>query len=418
MHIVMVHRGMPPERIGGTYSYIYELGRGLAARGHRVDIIASTKASDVDTVTELEGMTVHSYVFRRLNPVYSTLQHLANTYRIFRELHKADPVDVLSIHESQLGYKLARSALGRTVCQVCTFHAPAFLEFRLNTDWRINAEPSAIKRFAIRASEPPLEYWQRRFENGVLNAADGIVVLSKYSRGHIENSFPSVDIGKVAIVPSGVDVDRFHPADDRRAVREKLGLDPDALHLITVRNLSPRMGLENLVRAMPAILGSEAASGPKIVLSVVGGGVLREPLERLAAELGVAHSVRFAGRLSDEDLTRYYQAVDLFVLPTEAMEGFGISTVEALSTNVPVVGTPAGATPEILLRIDERLLTRDTSHEAIADAVISWLSWRADDAGTTRYRDEVLSLYTWDGVTSQLETYYEEQARAFADRRG
>ena len=121
--------------------------------------------------------------------------------------------------------------------------------------------------------------------------------------------------------------------------------------------------------------------------------------------------------MSDEDLIRYYQAADLFVLPTEAMEGFGISTVEALSTNVPVVGTPAGATPEILSRIDERLLTRDTSHEAIADAVISWLSWRADDAGTMRYRDEVLSLYTWDGVTSQLETYYEEQLDAFKRRR-
>ncbi len=418
MHIVMVHRGMPPERVGGTYSYIYELGRGLAARGHRVDIIASTKASDVDTVTDLEGMTVHSYAFRRLNPVYSTLQHLANTYRIFREIHESDSVDVLSIHESQLGYRLARSALGRSVCQVCTFHAPAFLEFRLNTNWRIKAEPSTIKRFAIRASEPPLEYWQRRLENGVLNAADGIVVLSKYSRGHIENNFPLVDIGKVAIVPSGVDVDRFRPADDRRAMREKLGLDPDALHLITVRNLSPRMGLENLVRAVPAILGIEAARGPKIVLSLVGGGALRKPLERLAAELGIADSVRFAGRVSDEDLTRYYQAADLFVLPTEAMEGFGISTVEALSTNVPVVGTPAGATPEILSRIDERLLTRDTSHEAIADAVISWLSWRADDAGTMRYRDEVLSLYTWNGVTSQLETYYKEQARAFADERG
>ncbi len=418
MHIVMVHRGMPPERIGGTYSYVYELGRGLAARGHRVDIIASTKASDVDTVTELEGMTVHGYVFRRRNPVYSTLQHLANTHRIFREIHESDPVDVLSIHESQLGYELARSALGRSVCQVCTFHAPVFLEFRLNTDWRIKAEPSAVKRFAIRVSEPPLEYWQRRFENGVLNAAYGIVVLSKYSRGHIENNFPSVDIGKVAIVPSGVDVDRFRPADDGRAVREKLGLDPDALHLITVRNLSPRMGLENLVRAVPAILGSEAARGAKIVLSLVGGGALREPLKRLAAELGVADSVRFTGRVSDEDLTRYYQAADLFVLPTEAMEGFGISTVEALSTNVPVVGTPAGATPEILSRIDERLLTRDTSHDAIADAIISWLSWRADDAGTTRYRDEVLSLYTWDGVTSQLETYYEEQARAFAEGRG
>ena len=285
MHIVFVHRGMVPERIGGTYSYIYELGRGLAASGHRVDVIASTKASDVDTVTELEGMTVHSYVFRRLNPVYSTLQHLANTYRIFREIHETDPVDVLSIHESQLGHRLARSPLGRSVCQVSTFHAPVFLEFRLNTGWSIKAEPSALKRFVMRATEPALEYWQRRLENGVLDAADGVIVLSKYSRDHIENNFPSVDRGKIAIFPSGVDVNRFRPAVDRRAVREKLGLDPDAVHLITVRNLSPRMGLENLLRAMPAILGSDAARGSKIVLSLVGGGRLRESLEHWVGQL-------------------------------------------------------------------------------------------------------------------------------------
>lgn len=407
---------MYPERIGGTYSYIYELGRRLAARGHRTDVIVSTRASDADTVFELEGMTVHAYVFRRLNPVYSTLQHLSNTYRIYRDIAASEPVDVLSIHESQLGHRLARSPLGREVCQIPTFHAPVFLEFRLNTEWRVRAEPSALKRAAMRATAPPLEYWQRRFESGVLDAANGIVVLSRYSLSHIENEFPSVDTGKVRIIPGGVDVERFRPADDTRAVREELGLDPEAVHLLTVRNLSPRMGLESLLRAMPHVLGSEAARGLRIHLTIAGGGTLRPTLEELARELGIEDYVTLAGRVTDEALTLHYQAADLFVLPTEAMEGFGISTVEALSTNVPVVGTPAGATPEILARIDERLLTRDTSPGAIAEAVIGWLDWREELAGSARYRDEVLARFAWDRVTDLVEDYYEEQVRAFKGR--
>lgn len=139
-------------------------------------------------------------------------------------------------------------------------------------------------------------------------------------------------------------------------------------------------------------------------------------LRSLAAELGIADAVTLAGRVTDDDLVRHYQASDLFILPTAAMEGFGISTVEALSTNLPVVGTPAGATPEILRAIDEALLTRDTSADAIADAVTAWLGRREQESGTNRYRQEVLTKYSWDHVTDLMEDYYEEQLEAFRRR--
>ena len=416
MHIVMVHRGMPPERIGGTYSYVYELGRGLVARGHRVDIIASTKGSDVDTVTELEGMTVHGYVFRRLNPVYSTLQHLANTYRIFRDIHESDPVDVLSIHESQLGYKLARSPLGRSVCQVCTFHAPAFLEFRFDVQWKLEKERSPVRRAALRITAPPMEYWQRKYERGVLEAAYAINVLSEYSKSHIANGFPSIDLDRVRVIPGGVDTDRFRPAADRGALRAQLGIDDSIVELLTVRKLAPRMGLENLIKAMPRVIAVASDLGRRAHLTVCGDGALMPVLRGLAAELGVADAVTLAGRVSDEDLVRHYQASDLFVLPTAAMEGFGISTVEALSVNLPVVGTPAGATPEILRAIDPALLTRDTSAEAISDTVEAWLGRCEQESGTDRYRQEVLLNYSWDHVTDLMEAYYREQLEAFRRR--
>jgi glycosyltransferase involved in cell wall biosynthesis len=408
MHVIFVHRGMVPERIGGTYSYIYELGRGLVARGHDVDIIAATREPVAAPPFDLEGMTVHNYTYRKLNPVYSTLQHLRRTAEIFGSIHAKHPVDVLSVHDTHLGLRAARSRLGRSVCQIPTYHAPVFLEFRFNTAWKIESEPSAMRRVAMRVTEPPLEHWQRRFEEGVLQAADGVVVLSEYSKSHIRNLFPAVDLAKVRVIQGGVDAERFAPAPDRGSVRRQLGHD-DSVYLVTVRNLMPRMGLEQLVDAMALI----RAGGKHVRLVVCGAGPLFESLNGRIRERGLEGVVELAGRVSDEDLVRHYQAADAFVLPTTAMEGFGISTVEALSTNLPAIGTPAGATPEILDAIDPRLLTRDTTAEGIADGITSWLEWRSEEAGTTRYRDEVLEKYAWPRVVEIIEGYYEEVRGAF-----
>jgi len=408
MHILFVHRGMVPERVGGTYSYIYELGRGLAARGHDVDVIVATREPVAPPPFDFEGMTVHTYTYKKLNPVYSTLQHLRRTAEIFESIHEGRPVDVLSIHDTHLGLRAARSRLGRSVCQIPTYHAPVFLEFRLYTAWKIESEPSAVRRAIMRVTEPPLEHWQRRFEKGVLQAADGVVVLSEYSKGHIRNLFPAVDLTKVRVIQGGVDAERFAPAPDKGTVREQLGFD-DSVYLVTVRNLMPRMGLEQLVDAMALI----KARGERVRLVVCGAGPLHESLDGRIRENGLEGVVELAGRVSDEDLVRHYQAADAFVLPTTSMEGFGISTVEALSTNLPAIGTPAGATPEILDAIDPRLLTSDTTAEGIAGGITSWLEWRSEEAGTTRYRDEVLEKYAWPRVVEIIEGYYKEVLSAF-----
>ena len=76
------------------------------------------------------------------------------------------------------------------------------------------------------------------------------------------------------------------------------------------------MGLENLLRAMPHVLGSESARDREIHLTIAGGGTLRRTLEDLAGELGIEDYVTLVGRVTEEALTRHYQAADLFCMPT------------------------------------------------------------------------------------------------------
>ncbi len=412
MRIVFVHRAVFPERVGGTYTYIHDLGRRLAARGHEIHVIASARSAETAGFAVLDGLNIHRYAFQRLNPVMSTLQHLVHTYRAFAGIADKGPVDLLSVNDSHLGYGLARSRLGRASCQIPTYHAPSFLEYQFNIAWQAKTEQSAVRRAAIRVASPSLARWQRRFEAGVLASAQAVLVLSRYTLGLIERYHPHVDPGKVRIIPSGVDTERFRPPEDKAAVKRSLGIDDLATVLLTVRNLSPRMGLENLIQAVATIAESRSAREARLALLVCGDGRLRQQLEEMVRERGLGSTVKLLGRVAHDDLPRYYQAADLFVLPTEAMEGFGIVTIEALASGTPVLGTPAGATPEILGPIDPRLLTRDTSAAAIADGILSWLEWRGGDSGA-RYRREAEEKYAWDRVTDEVERFYDETVRAF-----
>jgi rhamnosyl/mannosyltransferase len=90
-------------------------------------------------------------------------------------------------------------------------------------------------------------------------------------------------------------------------------------------------GVEVLFEAMARCTGT---------LLLVGDGPLEPALRQRAVVLGIQNRVVFAGRVSDEDLPAYYQASDVFVLPSIARtETFGVVQVEAMAAGLPVVST-------------------------------------------------------------------------------
>jgi glycosyltransferase involved in cell wall biosynthesis len=134
-----------------------------------------------------------------------------------------------------------------------------------------------------------------------------------------------------------------------------------------------------------------------LALAIVGGGMLTNELERLSEKLGLDGRVHFAGQVSEEALLDWYRAADLFVLPTVAYEGFGMVTVEALASRTPVVGTPVGATPELLEPFDPRLIARGPDPESLAWAIREALKF-ADDDFRAGCRDYALARFDWDNV--------------------
>ena len=242
-------------------------------------------------------------------------------------------------------------------------------------------------------------------EATAIRNARRVVVLSRFTRGLLLRRDPSV-AGRAVVIGAGVDLVRFSPGDQGEA-RRRLGLDEDGPPLLlTVRRLEVRMGVEELLHAVAEVLRTQP-----LRLAVIGDGSLRPHLERVARRLGLAQAVSFLGRVADEKLPDWYRAADLFVLPTVAYEGFGMVTVEALACGTPVVGTPVGATPELLEALDPRLVSASAEAGDLAAAIADGLGLAGDEF-RRRCRAYACERYAWEPVVERWEAALVETVAA------
>jgi glycosyltransferase involved in cell wall biosynthesis len=199
---------------------------------------------------------------------------------------------------------------------------------------------------------------KRRVERAVYrSAAVHVVHTEAFKRLLVERY--GVSPATVEIVPPPVDLDHFTPGD-RAAARERLGIAPDGLVGVSVRRLTPRMGLDDLLRAWWA-LGRDDAD-----VYLAGTGPDRERLEGIARELGLAARVHFLGNVADELLPDVYRAADVCVAPSRQLEGFGLVALEALACGTPVIVSDSGGLPEAVGGLAADLVFPAGDHAALA----------------------------------------------------
>jgi len=385
------------DKPGGSRVVARELAKRLAARGHTITFLTArhTDGAPADERTPAGVRIVR----------YAGAGRAAAFVRAGREacarLLAEQPFDIVHTH-------FAYAAIGPL--QIVPRHVPRVRSFYGPWDaegWVEDMARAGNKKGPVRVAHLAKSRLKRRLRRAVeaanLRRSDRTLVLSEQSRGEVR-AFGYPD-ARIAFAPGGVDTDRFRPAVDKEAVRQTIGLPPDRTLLLSIRRLAPRMGLDNLILALPEIVKVR----PNTLLVIGGIGPERERLERLAGETSMTNHVRFAGFIPDEQLASYYQAADLFVLPTLALEGFGLVTVEALACGTPVVGTPVGATPEILSALDPRLVMQGTAPDALAAGVLGFLDGDWGRALTPkRLSDFVQSRYTWERHTDAVEAVYRD----------
>lgn len=311
----------------------------------------------------------------------------------------AAPFDLVIVHQPLIAMLAGCSRELIGIPRVYNFHSSWGEEYDIRVGSRTGKGKTKLRRRVMRRLRDAIE-------KRVLSGARRVIVLSEFmKRRLVEAHGPRVGI---EVIPGGVDVDTFSPEYEPGTARRKLGLPVHVPMLLTVRNLRRRMGLGNLLEALAAVKVE-----PPPLLVIVGAGELEAELKRRASGFGLKGRVVFAGRVLEKRLPLYYQAADLFVLPTEQLEGFGMATAEALASGTPVIGTPVGATPELLGKIGKEWITRDSSAGALAETIAERLRWMNDHPPAYREacrtcREVAVREYAWPRVIDRWEAVCRE----------
>ena len=310
---------------GGTERLVIEIVRALATRA---DSIVCCLDQPGVWAAELEAINVPVIALWR-TPGF----HPALALRLARIIKEHGVSVVHCHHYSPYIYGLLAAMLTPSVKLIFTEHG------KLS-----DAGPSRKRRLV----NPVLSRWPAR-----------ICAVSADLKQHmVAEGFPA---RRVNVLYNGIDPGRRPTAQQRHDARVSLGVEDGAFVAGTVGRLDPVKNLPLLLHAHALL----AATKPALRTIIVGDGPEREALEAKAAALGIRDSVIFAGYR--QDVRFLMSAFDLYV-NCSTYEGVSLTILEAMASTLPVIATPVGGNPEVVIDRETGLLV-PANARSLADAI-------------------------------------------------
>jgi len=239
----------------------------------------------------------------------------------------------------------------------------------------------------------------RGIHNLIYRWPDGYVTTGEMIRDHLVAV--GIDPDRVVSIPTGVDTDRFAPAVSGAAVRAEFGVSPTA-PLVSVVGVLRSWKRHDVFLEAVRLLGER---GVPVRALVVGEGPQAARIAGAIDAKDLGSAVRMTG--FREDIPEILAASDVVVLPSDRFEGVPQVVLQAMAMERPVVASPIGGVPEVVLPEKTGLLCPPGDEAAFADAIARLLSdpalgKRLGAAG----RDLVLSGYSVKTMCEKTEAFY------------
>ncbi len=329
---------------GGMNVYVLQQARELGRRGIPTDVYTRWHQGDHPDVVELgdNSRLIHVAACQRSRPkellVDCVPEFVDGTGRFSRS--QGIGYDLVHSHYWLSGLAALSLAECWDVPHVASFHTLAHTKLRARSE-----EKEPVDR--------------PEAERAVMDRADAVVVTTEQERTDLERLYHA-DGGNVRVIPAGVDLELFSPMD-RKEAKDSLGWN-GASTILYVGRIEPLKGVELVVRALAQLQTEQE------VRFVVAGG---EPgcdqhlseLREIARCHGVEDKVMFAGSVEHAELPTYYNAADVFVLPSY-YESFGLAALEAMACGTPVVASGVGGLPSFIVNGESGYLVASRSPES------------------------------------------------------
>ncbi|MEC8856931.1 MAG: glycosyltransferase family 4 protein [Chloroflexota bacterium] len=359
---------------GGVTAHVVQLARELGRSGHEVQVLAphspSREFQDADLLVPL-GRSVPL-------PSGGSIARVSLSWWLYpkvRALLAREQFDIIHLHEPMAPIlPLCVLEFSHSV-NVGTFHA------------------SYARQHLYRFTSPIIKRWQQKLH--------GNIAVSPAARRYVNNTFP----GDYEIIPNGIDFKHF----SANVAPLPQYLD-GKLNILFVGRLEKRKGLQYLLEAYSKLRWEI----PNTRLIVVGPGNPDKESYRILSSHNL-QDVDFVGRVSYDDLPRYYASADIFCSPATGAESFGIVLLEAMSAGKPVVASDIEGYRGVVTEGEHGLLVPKKDSNALADALgrLARDPELRSKLGSQGKRSA--ENYRWEVVAGQVEKYYNTCLQAVND---
>jgi spore coat protein SA len=322
----------------------------------------------------------------------SSLYYPGYALQVARDLRTQQP-DIVHIHQ-----------FSQFVPVIRAFNPEAKFVLHMSCEWLTQLDRATIERR--------------------LSKTDLILGCSEYITNKIRRRFPQF-AARCQTVFNGVDVNHFVSENGHSASKED-----DVKRLLFVGRISPEKGVHILLDAFEKVVehypqvhldvvGPIGSTPIKFIIALSGEGRVRDLasfyhgdgyFSHLQAKLSsdVTSQVSFPGFVPHSRLVEHYRKADVLINPSLS-EAFGMSLIEAMAVEVPVIGARVGGMVDIVKDGETGLLVEPGDADALSEAILYLLSdnelrRRMGKAG----RKQATARYSWDQVTKNLLHFYED----------
>ncbi len=250
---------------------------------------------------------------------------------------------------------------------------------------------------SLRGSDVPGEHARLKLDYKILGPVFAAIwkkaaALVAPSEGLKNRALKFLPSAAIEVIPNGVELERFGPAETARKA--------EILRLLAVGRLSVTKRMEILIDAVEIM----HRAGCEVHLTMVGGGQLLQKLKQIVSKKNLDSIIEFTGRTDAEDMPQVYRKSDIFI-SASCTEGMSNAMLEAMASGLPIITTRCEGVDELIA--DNGLVVENANAEEIAKAVKTL----ADDRQL--YKQMSLAArshaekFTWGRVAEKYLALYE-----------
>jgi len=212
---------------------------------------------------------------------------------------------------------------------------------------------------SLRGSDVPGEHARLKLDYKILGPVFAAIwkkaaVLVAPSEGLKNRALKFLPSVQIEVIPNGVELERFSPAETAR--------EQQTLRLLTVGRLSVTKRVEILIDAIEIL----HKAGYKVRFTIIGGGQMLQKLKRIVSGKNLGNIIEITGRIVAEDMPQVYRQNDIFV-SASMQEGMSNAMLEAMASGLPIITTRCEGTEELIA--DNGFVVEYANAEEIAKAV-------------------------------------------------